>query len=338
MGLSPLEVPSPEPPSPSRCQDPGVPPSPFSPSSELPPPPPFSRFSFFHLRFLPSVVKIGNGSICLLLGGVLRKVYFKSRLKKKKIPPRVLHFAMSPSVRGLPSPPPPNCRSLVRRFGSVGGSVSLLRKILGQSGSGSREARGAPPPAQGRGARERRRPLPSRGNPSRSPGRAGSGRRRRRRRRRGRGAVAAGERRRRRRRARGAGRSPQLLPLPPGRSRPSHSAAEVCERYERCGAASRARLAGPRSRASRGSVGCWRRLPQGVPGWPRSRVVRCCWGTGTCGAARPSRGALQRTARAPWLGRAERNRRGEAPGPAAGARGGGAGSMGSDAQRHDDGR
>lgn len=240
---------------------------------------------------------------------------------------------MSPNVRSLVFPYQTVIHLGGRGFGSVGGGLSLLRKerTRGEAAWDPRRRVECLLPPSG-GTRERRRPLPSPGSPSGSPAGAGSGRRRRRR---GRGAAAAGERRRRRS-ARGAGRTPQLLLLPLGRSWPSRAAAADCElRAAGCGL----RCGQPSSaRASWASVESRRRLPQGVPGRPRSRLVRCGWGTGTCGAARPGRGAPQWPARAPWLGRVERNRRGEAPGPAAGALGGGAGSMGSCAQRHDDGR
>lgn len=194
---------------------------------------------------------------------------------------------------------------------------------------GSQEARGVPPSAQWGHAGEAAAPAQP-GKPVREPG--GRGQRPE--------AAAAGTRRGCRRGAAAAAA---------GARGGAHSATSA--------AASGALLAEPRgccglrvagcglrcgqpssARASWASVESRRRLPQGVPGRPRSRLVRCGWGTGTCGAARPGRGAPQWPARAPWLGRVERNRRGEAPGPAAGALGGGAGSMGSCAQRHDDGR
>lgn len=69
MGLSPVVGSSPEPPAPLE----GSPPSPcFLLSSH---PHPSRLLLLFHLRFLPEVVKMGNGSIYLLLGVVLEKVF-----------------------------------------------------------------------------------------------------------------------------------------------------------------------------------------------------------------------------------------------------------------------
>lgn len=187
---------------------------------------------------------------------------------------------MSPNVRQLPSPPPPNWSfTTVRRFGSVGGGSEppaakkdLRASRLGILGGAWSTA---PRPVG------RRRPPPNAGTPSREPeGRGG------RRWRRGRGAAAAGERRRRwRRRARGAGRPPQLQPLPPRRSRMSRTAAAGCALPG--GQPSPVRQhATPRVPPS---VGCLRQLLQGFPAPLRSRVVRSGWGRGTRGAARPCR-------------------------------------------------
>ena len=90
MGFLKLfEGPSPELLAPPRCQDPKMSLAvPFLHLSSHPRP--IQLLLFFHLRFLPSVVKIRIGNY-LLLGIVLRKSFFfvflKIKIKKKNFSP-----------------------------------------------------------------------------------------------------------------------------------------------------------------------------------------------------------------------------------------------------------
>lgn len=222
------------------------------------------------------------------------------------IPLQVLNFAASPSARRLPRPPPPAGRFLQ---GAGAGVSEGVRASHGRdpraSPLGIPGGAGSATPARCGGAEAAAAAPAQWGKPD--PGargtRAAASRRWRWRWRWGRGAAAAGERRWR---ARGAGRTPQLLPLPPRRSPPSRAAAAGCGLRAAVRPADPGQPAREPARPGRpsGARGASRRES------PRDRAP----GLSAAAGARDVRGreaepgAPQRPARAPWLGRAERNR------------------------------